>query len=148
MHLRKYRPEDCQEIIRLFQQTVHTINAKDYTEEQLDAWAPEEINAEEWNRSLSSHCTIVAVEEDHIAGFGDIDDSGYLDHLFVSVQDQRKGIASAICDALEKTCEGVIVTEASITARGFFEKRGYAVIREQEVKRRGVILKNFRMEKR
>ena len=39
--LRSFRAEDLQEILTLFYQTIHYINAKDYTEEQLDVWAPQ-----------------------------------------------------------------------------------------------------------
>ena len=56
-------------------------------------------------------------------------------------------IAAAICDELERTVKGKIVTHASITARPFFEKRGYTVIKEQQVERQGVLLTNFVMEK-
>ena len=39
MLLRAYRPGDCREMAALFYDTVHTVNARDYTPEQLDAWA-------------------------------------------------------------------------------------------------------------
>ena len=39
MEIRKYMPCDCIHIAKLFYDTVHTINAKDYTKEQLNAWA-------------------------------------------------------------------------------------------------------------
>ena len=61
---------------------------------------------------------------------------------------QGKGVATALCDRLEQVCAGVISTHASITAKPFFEKRGYRVIREQQVERQGVALTNFVMEKR
>lgn len=57
------------------------------------------------------------------------------------------GIASAICDRLEEAASGNIVTHASITARPFFEKRGYRTIKEQQVERQGILLTNFVMEK-
>ena len=60
---------------------------------------------------------------------------------------QRKGVAAAICDRLEAVEAETIITHASITARPFFEKRGYTVVREQQVERRGVILKNYVMKK-
>ena len=81
-------------------------------------------------------------------GFGDIDGSGYLDRLYVHRRHQGKGVATALCDRLEQVCAGVISTHASITAKPFFEKRGYRVIREQQVERQGVALTNFVMEKR
>ena len=83
-----------------------------------------------------------------VIGFGDIDGSGYLDRLYVHRRHQGKGVATALCDRLEQVCAGVISTHASITAKPFFEKRGYRVIREQQVERQGVALTNFVMEKR
>lgn len=148
MRIRKYTPSDCKELTELFYHTVHTVNAKDYTKEQLDAWAAGETNPEEWNRSLQEHYTVVALEDDVIAGFGDIDKTGYLDRLYVHKDYQGRGIATAICNELEKSAEGKVITHASITAKPFFEKRGYIVIKEQQVERRGIFLKNYVMEKR
>lgn len=36
---RKYTPEDCGTLADLFYNTVHSVNAEDYTEEQLAVWA-------------------------------------------------------------------------------------------------------------
>ena len=83
-----------------------------------------------------------------IAGFGDIDETGYLDRLYVRADMQGEGVATAICDRLESIVEGTIVTHASITAKPFFEKRGYAIVREQQVERRGILLTNYVMELR
>lgn len=102
---------------------------------------------EKWNQSLQAHYSIVAVENEAIVGFGDIDSTGYLDRLFVQADHQRKGIASAICDQLEQAVPGNITTHASITAKPFFEKRGYTVVKGQQIERQGVALTNFAMEK-
>ena len=73
---------------------------------------------------------------------------GYLDRLYVHKDYQGMGVGTAICDALESHIhEGRIYTHASITARPFFEKRGYRLVKEQQVERRGVLLTNFVMEK-
>lgn len=147
MTLREYRPSDCKEITELFYHTVHTVNAKDYTREQLHVWATGQVDLDKWNQSLQEHYTIVAVEKDVLVGFGDIDSTGYLDRLFVHADHQRKGIAAAICDRLEQAVPGTITTHASITAKPFFEKRGYKVVKEQQVERQGIALTNFVMEK-
>ena len=82
-----------------------------------------------------------------IVGFGDIDKTGYLDRLFVHKDYQRQGIASAICDELEQAVNvNKIITHASITAKPFFERRGYKVIKEQQITRNGVSLTNYVME--
>ena len=80
-------------------------------------------------------------------GFGDIAGTGYLDRLFVSSLRQGEGIGSAICRELEGSAPGSVSIRASITARPFFEKRGWRVVKEQSVERRGVTMTNFVMEK-
>lgn len=147
MFLRKYRAEDCEELARLFYDTVHTVNAMDYTKEQLDAWAPCVMDLEEWERSFREHDCIVAVAGKTIIGFGDMDRNGYLDRLFVHKDYQKKGVGASICGRLEQAVQGKIITHASITAKPFFEKRGYRMIRKQQVIRKGAVLINFVMEK-
>lgn len=148
MILRKYAKTDCAELAGLFYDTVHMVNAKDYTREQLDAWATGEVNLEAWNESFQEHHTVVAEMDGKIVGFGDMDETGYLDRLYVHKDYQRRGVATAICDALEQNTKAAEFTaHASITARPFFEKRGYAVVREQQVERRGELLTNFVMRK-
>ena len=149
MQLREYNSSDCGQLAELFYQTVHSVNAKDYTKEQLDAWATGKIDLGEWNCSFLKHKTIVAVENDKIVGFGDMDNTGYLDRLYVHKDYQRKGIASVICDALESsTKKETFITHASITAKPFFQHRGYRVVKEQKVIRQGIALTNYVMEKR
>lgn len=270
MIIRKYRPDDCKAVAELFYNTVHTINAKDYRQEQLNVWATGKVDLEKWNASFLQHYTVVATitpvqnceksfsnsincakivafektsfEEsatipfenminetsfnenglgELIIGFGDIDETGYLDRLYVHKDYQKQGVGAAICDELEryfneaflhsannmalseseiKNCElcektsgktlanncrkelnkphkkdcsiaeneakniefskkngqtpldngqvcRKITTHASITAKGFFESRGYKAIKEQQVERGGVLLTNFIMEK-
>ncbi|NBI72470.1 GNAT family N-acetyltransferase [Clostridiaceae bacterium] len=105
------------------------------------------MDLERWNQSFLGHYSIVARSGGVITGFGDIDKTGYLDRLYVHKDYQGKGVAAAICDKLEEMAQGKIVTHASITARPFFEKRGYRTVKEQRVERRGVLLTNFVMEK-
>ena len=147
MEIRQYKQSDCKEMADLFYNTVHTINAKDYTKEQIDVWATGQVDLEKWNQSFQEHFTVVAVDYETIVGFGDIDKTGYLDRLYIHADYQGKGIATMICDQLEQEVQGSIITHASITARPFLEKRGFKVIKEQSVERQGIFLTNFVMEK-
>lgn len=147
MQLRRYKQSDCRELAELFYNTVHTVNAADYNNEQLNAWVTGRVDLEAWNKSLQEHYSIVAVDKGIIVGFGDIDQTGYLDRLYVHADYQGRGIATAICNKLEQSVSGKIVTHASVTAKPFFEKRGYKVIKEQSVERQGVFLTNYVMEK-
>lgn len=149
MYIRPFQSSDCQELAELFYNTVHVINAKDYTKEQLDAWATGRVDLEKWNQSFQEYYSVVMVDHETIVGFGDIDRTGYLDRLFVHADYQGRGIAAAICDKLEQAVDGdKRTTHASVTARGFFENRGYRVIREQQVIRNGISLTNYLMEKK
>lgn len=146
--IREYRSSDCKHLVELFYQTVHSINAKDYTDEQLNAWATGNVDINEWNQSLSKHFSIVAMKDGIITGFGDIDRTGCLDRLYVHKDYQNQGIATAICDKLEHAFEvSRITTYASITAKSFFLHRGYHIIREQQVVRSNIPLTNYMMEK-
>lgn len=148
MTLREYDASDCGELADLFYQTVHSVNARDYTKEQLDVWATGTVDLQAWNQSFLEHITMIAVENGEIVGFGDIAPDGYLDRLYVHRDYQRKGIASAVCDQLGKAVSADrITTHASITAKPFFEKRGYRMVKEQQVSRKGILLTNYVMEK-
>ena len=148
MQLREYITSDCDQLARLFFQTVHSVNTKDYTKEQLDVWATGNVDLNRWDMSFKEHYTIIATDNGEIVGFGDIDSSGSLDRLFVHKNHQHKGIATAICDELESSVTGKkIITHSSITAKPFFEKQGYRVKKEQTVVRNGISLTNFIMEK-
>lgn len=193
MYLRKYHPSDCAALAALFYETVHTVNANDYSPEQLDAWADGQVDLNAWNESFLAHNTYVAVQECDgaddidscasdsagpaprktdgslsptlIIGFGDMDDTGYLDRLYVHKDYQGRGVATAICDRLEedfclsrgrllqnsavqKRKNDTFTTHASITARPFFEKRGYTVVKAQQVVRKGISIRNYIMRKR
>lgn len=147
MQLREYITSDCEQLSKLFFQTVHSVNAKDYTKEQLDVWATGTVDLKEWDKSFTEHYTVVAIDNNIIVGFGDIDKTGYLDRLYVHADYHGKGVATAICNRLEQAVQGKITTHASITAKPFFEKRGYKVVKEQQVERQGIYLINFCMEK-
>ena len=100
MHIRPYRSSDCPALAELFYQTVHAVNARDYSPEQLDAWADGRVELAAWDASFRAHDTRVAVEGGVIVGFADLGPDGYLDRLYVHRDWQGRGVASALCDAL------------------------------------------------
>ena len=146
--IRTYRSSDAPALARLFYETVHSVNLRDYTLEQADAWAPRQIDLTAWDRSLARHFTVVALEDGRTIGFGDMAPDGYLDRLYVHRDFQRRGAASAICTALEAFVAAPVFTvRASLTARPFFLARGYRVVEQLQVERRGVLLASLLMEK-
>ena len=148
MKLRNYRTNDCAEMAKLFYDSVHTVCAGDYSQEERCAWATGSVDLEAWDHRYRSTFTLIAEKNGRIVGFGNMDESGYLDMLYVHRAHQREGIAAAICDGLEAHCPADdFTTHASITAKPFFEQRGYRVIKMQQIERCGVKLTNFVMEK-
>ena len=121
--LRPYRTEDCAALAALFYETVHAVNARDYTPQQLDAWATGEVDLDAWDRSFREHDTVIAEQNGSIVGFGDMDASGYLDRLYVHKDCQGRGVASAICAWLERrSAAAEYITHASLTARPFWNE--------------------------
>lgn len=148
MRIRAYRPSDCRALAGLFYDTVHAVNARDYTEAQLNAWASGDVDLEKWNRSFLAHDSFVAEDGTGMpVGFGDIDRAGYLDRLFVRKDCQRQGIGTALCGRLEQAAGGKVSVHASVTAKPFFEQRGYRAVRMQYAERDGIFLPQYVMEK-
>lgn len=148
MEIREYQPEDCKVFAELFYDTVHSVNARHYTQQQLEAWADGKPDINAWDESFRRHYTLTALIDGKIAGFGDVDDTGYLDRLYVHRDYQGRGVASALCSMLESRYpDNDITAHASITARPFFENRGYRMVKEQQVERKGTMLTNFVMVK-
>ncbi|KOM98471.1 acetyltransferase [Clostridium botulinum] len=151
MNIRMYQSEDCREIVELFYNTVHSINSRDYNNAQLDVWASKEIDIDSWDKSFSQHYSIVAEENDVIIGFGDLDATGHLDTLYVHKDYQGIGVATTIANELENYAQenhiSIVTTNASITAKPFFKRQGYEVVKEQFIERNGQFLKNFIMKK-
>ena len=148
MEIRAYERGDLDALLRLFYDTVHAVNLGDYTQAQVDAWADGCPDRAAWERSLAEHVSLVALAGEKIIGFGDIDESGYLDRLYVHKDFQQRGVATALCDRLEAHARGKTVTaHASITALPFFLRRGYRLVRPQTVFRKSVALNNFLVEK-
>ena len=146
LRLRPYAPADAAATLQVFLAAVTTTAAGDYSPEQIAAWAgADDWTEDAWHRGLAAG-TIVAEQSGAIAGFSDIDDTGYIDRLFVHPAFARQGVASALFGEVLYVAHALKVAEmwtnASITARPFFEHNGFTVVREQWPVVRGVALKN------
>jgi putative acetyltransferase len=150
--LRNFHPADTQALIALYHGTVHEINIRDYSREQVNAWAPSETeDPDYWKVRLGESNTIVAEFDGQVAGFGNLKDSEGIDMLYVHKDYQGRGVASALLNDLEKKLKKKgnrqASVESSITARPFFEHRGYRLVSENRKWVRDVELPNFSMLK-
>ncbi len=148
--VRPYQPDDAQATIDIFLRAIREVAAKDYGPEQIAAWAKvEDVGV--WAQYRASRPTWLAMDGSTPIGFADLKSDGCLDMMFVSPDYQGKGVASLLLAAVENAAgkQGFqrIFTEASLTARPFFERKGFIVVTAQQVEKRGQILSNFLMEK-
>lgn len=152
----KIRPlveEDIFEMQQLFRSTVLNVNLRDYTNEEVMDWASCGDDVAHWKDLLSQNCYIGAFDErDRMAGFSSMNKKGYLHSMFVHKNMQEKGVATQLLEEVEKmaVAYGVteITSEVSLTARPFFERKGYKVVKSQKCRANKLELTNFVMCKR
>jgi putative acetyltransferase len=151
MLIRQYKSDDLDEIVALFRRSVRELASSDYTDQQIAAWAPETSEPPSWSQRLATELVVVCEIGGRIAGFARLERNGYLDLLYVHPEFARRGVASRLCDYLEEWAVrnrvGRMFTEASVTARPFFECRGFRATREQTALPQGVPISNFTMER-
>lgn len=151
-HIRPYQPGEEPLLRELFYSTVHNVNQRDYSLEQREAWAPQRYDANVWAARLAQSEPFVALYNEDIVGFADVQTDGYIDFFFCHQAYQGKGVGKALMKHLLKTGKryGVkrFYADVSITAKPFFQHYGFEVVRQQQKEVRGVVLTNFLMEKR
>lgn len=150
--LRLFQAGDVPAMVTLFYRSVHEVACQHYSPEQLNVWAPAGMTGDGWEAHFANHPTWLAFQKGQLAGFADLEADGHLDMMFVSPDVKGQGVASLLYEAVEKQAirqkNARIYVEASLSARGFFERKGFDVIEAQWVERNQLILKNYRMEKR
>lgn len=150
--IRQATKGDAPQIMRLFYDTVHTINSKDYTQEQVDVWAPCDMNLERWRDRQDTRMTFVAESDGQILGFAELEASEHIDCFYVHKDFQGQGVGARLLGAIIEmatadTNAARLFAEVSITARPFFERHGFEVIQSQEVVLHGIALRNDVMER-
>lgn len=142
IRLRVASKNDVPAIMALYRDTVRNINSKDYSPEQIAVWSDTTGMEATWGRCVSEQYFVVAVsEEGKITGFSSVAKNGYLDFMYVHKDFQRKGIASALLQEIERKAaqqkNGEIFSHVSKTAKGFFLKKGYTHKRDLRDKAKG-----------
>ena len=149
--IRRFDPADTKELIELFRSAVHAIAIKHYSPEQVEAWAPDDIDHDTWRTSLEKNITFVAQIDGIIVGFADMTHDGYLDRLYVHKDYQGRFIAFRLLQHIVQAARELglskITTYCSVTAKIPAERVGFKVVKEQTVERNGIKLTNYVMEK-
>jgi len=149
--IRKYRPGEEVELWRLFFETIRTVNRQDYSDEQVRAWAPDAYDAERWQQRIAGIDPYVCQVGDTIVGYADLQPSGLVDHFYVHREWQRRGVGSRLFSTLENQAldQGLneMFAHVSITAKPFFESRGFEIVKQQTVDIDGVKMSNWLMRR-
>lgn len=140
---------DLKEMQQLFVETIQHTCRKDYNQEQIEVWVASVTNDERWEHLLKDQYCIIAEADNKIAGYGSLRNGNFVDFMYVHKDYLRRGIASKIYQELEKESKrrgySKMASDVSITARPFFEKKGFKVIRENKKEINGVEISNFHM---
>ena len=147
--IRDYLAPDLDAVIEIFQRAIREVACKDYDAAQIAAWSL--VERAEWAPHRLSRPAWIAEIGGSPAGFTDLEPDGHLDMMFVHPDFQGRGVASALLERVEHAARSLglaeLFTEASITARPFFARRGFRLIAEQRIDGGGQLLTNFRMRK-
>jgi putative acetyltransferase len=146
-----YEESMLDEMIQLFYDTVHTVNARDYRKEQLNRWAPENSDKRFWAERLKRNVCKVAFINDALVGFTELVADGHVDTMYVHKDFQRQKIAAHLFEEILRIAKErnlrMLTTEASITAKPFFEAYGFKVTRIKKKLYNGKDFTNYKMTK-
>ncbi|MFS1501550.1 GNAT family N-acetyltransferase [Vibrio splendidus] len=151
VRIRNYRASDDKALWEIFFHTVRNVNVRDYSQQQVEAWAPSSFDFALWQKRMNGLQPFVAELDGCVVGYTDLQPSGLIDHFFCHHEYQGKGVGKALMEHVFTVgrVRGIsrYFSEVSITARPFYEHLGFKVVNEQEVEMRGVKLTNYVMEK-
>lgn len=149
--IRIARPDDLREMQEMFVETIRAICREDYTPEQIRAWTSAAGNIKRWTDKLKSQYFLIAEHGNKIVGYASLENNDYLDFLYVHKDYQRQGIAHRLYAEIEKEAlkrkATVLRSDVSITAKPFFEKKGFIALEPQTHIVAGVEIVNYKMVK-
>jgi putative acetyltransferase len=151
MNIRRFQPGEEQALFEVYYSAIHLIARNDYSEEQLNAWAPLDLDSELWVNRINGINPFVAEIDGKTVGYADVQQNGYIDHFFVSGNYPRQGVGKALMQVIHDEAKRLNVTEltsnVSQTAQPFFERFGFVIVEQRKSVIRGVELRNALMRK-
>jgi putative acetyltransferase len=149
--LRPFLATDTPVLAEIFRESVTELTADDYSEGQQQAWLSAADDLEVFAKKLGGQLTLIATLQGSPIGFASLANGGKIDMLYVHPVAAGQGAGAMLVDALEKLAGArnlaKLVVDASDTARGFFEKRGYVAQQRNSVSLGDEWLANTTMHK-
>lgn len=103
-----YEERMLDEMMQLFYDTVHTVNARDYRRDQLNGWAPLDTDKRFWQHRLKKNICKVAFLNNVMVGFTELSEE-HVDTLYVHKDFQRRKIAANLIDEILQIAEKEIM---------------------------------------
>lgn len=151
LSIRPYEASDAVALSALYEASVRTLGARDYSAAQIEAWASLTPSAEALAGRMADGRTRLVAVTDAIAGFLDVEVGGHIDLLYVAPGAVGLGVARALLETAEALARaagtGRLHAEASETARPVFERLGYSVTARRDFEVAGVAIHNWAVEK-
>lgn len=152
MKIRRFSNGDEIALFRVFLSSVHTIASHYYTHEQIEAWAPADIDPKQWAIHMRELRPFIVEVDGEIAGYADVQPNGYIDHFFVSGTYPRQGVGTLLMNTIHEEARqlgiGELTSNVSKAAEAFFLRHGFHVVERGFPVRRGVVLQNALMRKK
>ena len=150
-HIRRYRTGEEASLFDIYFTAIHLVASRDYTAEQIRAWAPANLDAALWENKMREINPFVAELKGEIVGYADLQANGYIDHFFVSGKRPRAGIGSVLMNKILEEAASLnlssLTSHVSRTAQPFFAKFGFVVVEHRSPEVRGVIVPNALMRR-
>jgi putative acetyltransferase len=122
---------DVDAIRQLFQETIESVNRKDYNPDQIKIWSAGAQRIENWQKKITEQYFLLSKDKNTVNGFASMDVNGYIDFMYIHKNYQNQGIATLLLQALESKASELHLEKmwanVSITARPFFQKRGFII---------------------
>ena len=149
--LRPLLAADVPVLAAIFVAAIEELTGEDYSEAQQEAWAGVADDEEQFGKRLASELTLIATLQNSPVGFASLKGKDHIDMLYVHPGVAGQGVASVLCDALEKLAGSrgatSLMVDASDNAQVFFAKRGYVAKQRNSVIVNGEWLANSTMQK-
>ena len=149
--MRPFLAADTPILAAIFVAAIEELTGEDYNEAQQEAWASAVDDEEQFGKRLASELTLIATLQNSPVGFASLKGADHIDMLYVHPSAAGQGVASMLCEALEKLAGGrgakTLTVDASDNAEGFFLKRGYVGLQRNTVTLNGEWLANTTMQK-
>jgi putative acetyltransferase len=152
IELRAFQPGDEPALRAVFESAIHGTARRDYSQLQVDTWAPRDYDVAAWALRVQGIQPCIAFLDGRAAGYADVQASGYIDHFYVAAEAGGQGVGGTLMRRILVRADelglAALTSHVSITAQPFFAHFGFEVVEQRVFDVRGVEMRNAAMRKR